>query len=98
MLSHLSLFLGAGIILPLVVYFAMRKESEYVAANARAALNFHLSLLIYLACCIPLVFVFVGIPIMILIGVVTFILSIVAAIKASDGGCYDYPLTIPLIK
>jgi len=98
MLSHLSALFGVGIILPLVVYFAMRRESDYVASNARAALNFHLSLLIYLVCCIPLIFVFVGIPLMIVIGVGSLVLSIVAAIKASDGGCYQYPLTLPLIR
>ena len=98
MLSHLSVFLGVPFILPFVVYLAMRQESDYVAANARAALNFHLSLLIYFVCCIPLVFIVVGIPIMIVIGIVSFILSIVAAIKASDGGCYQYPLTLPLIR
>jgi len=27
MLSHLSIFFGVGIILPLIVYLAMRKES-----------------------------------------------------------------------
>ena len=47
MLSHLSALLGVGFVLPLVVYLAMRKESEYVAANAREALNFHISVLIY---------------------------------------------------
>jgi uncharacterized Tic20 family protein len=44
MLSHLSALLGVGFVLPLVVYLAMRKESEYVATNAREALNFHISL------------------------------------------------------
>ena len=34
MLSHLSALLGVGFLLPLVVYLAMRKESEYVATNA----------------------------------------------------------------
>jgi len=98
MLSHLSGLFGVGIILPLVVYFAMRQESKYVAANAREALNFHLSLLIYSICCIPLIFVVIGIPLLILIGLVSLILSIIAAVKASDGECYDYPLTIPLVR
>ena len=46
MLSHLSALLGVGFVLPLVIYLAMRKESGYVAANAREALNFHISVLI----------------------------------------------------
>ncbi len=97
MLSHLSALFGVGIILPLVVYFAMRNESDYVASNARSALNFHLSLLIYAICCIPLVFIVVGLPLLIVLGIVSLILSIIAAVKASDGGCYRYPLALPLI-
>ena len=58
-LSHLSTFLGIGFILiPLVVYLAMKDESAYVRDNAREALNFHLSILIYGLLCIPLVLVF----------------------------------------
>ncbi|MEO6569390.1 MAG: DUF4870 domain-containing protein, partial [Opitutaceae bacterium] len=57
MLCHLSGFIGVGFLLPLIVYLAMRRESEYVACNARSALNFHLSVLVYAICCIPLIFV-----------------------------------------
>ncbi len=98
MLSHLSVLFGVGLILPLVVYLAMRQESEYVAANAKEALNFHLSVLIYVVCCIPLVFVLIGVPLMVIIGLGSLVFSIVAAIKASDGQCYRYPLTLRLIK
>src|SRR2546426_4953053 len=98
MLSHLSAFFGVGIILPLVVYLAMRKESEYVACNAREALNFHISLFIYAICCIPLIFILIGIPLLIAIALGSLVLAIVAAVKASDGGCYHYPLTLRLVK
>lgn len=97
-LSHLSSLIGVGFILPLVVYLSMKGDSEYVASNAKEALNFHLSLLIYCLCCIPLVFVAIGIPLLVVIGLASLILAIVAAVKASDGGCYHYPLTIRLIS
>jgi uncharacterized Tic20 family protein len=97
MLSHLSAILGVGFVLPLVVYLAMRKESEYVAANAREALNFHISVLIYVVCCIPLVFIVVGIPLLILIGLGSLVLAIMATVKASNGLCYRYPLTLRLV-
>jgi uncharacterized protein len=97
MLSHLSALLGVGFVLPLVVYLAMRKESEYVAANAREALNFHISVLIYSLCCIPLVFILVGIPLLIVLGLGSLILAIIATIKASNGLCYRYPLTLRLV-
>lgn len=97
MLSHLSALLGVGFVLPLVVYLAMRKESDYVAGNAREALNFHISVLIYSLCCIPLVFIVVGIPLLIVLGLGSLILAIIATIKAAEGGCYRYPLTLRLV-
>lgn len=96
--SHLSTFLGVPFLLPLVVYLAMKGDSEYVANNAKEALNFHLSLLIYALACIPLVFIAIGIPLLIVIGLASVILAIVAAVKASAGGCYHYPLTIQLVS
>ena len=98
MLSHLSALLGVGFVLPLVVYLAVRKESEYVATNAREALNFHISLLIYSMCCIPLVFILIGIPLLIVLGLGGLVLAIIAAIKASNGLCYRYPLTLRLVS
>jgi uncharacterized protein len=98
-LCHLSVFaVVAALILPLVIYLAMKNESEYVAANAREALNFHISLMIYFACCVPLCLVLIGYPIAVILGLCMFIFSIVAAIKAADGGCYRYPMTLRLIK
>ncbi len=99
MFSHLSVFLVIGFILvPLVVYLAMKDESEYVAANAREALNFHLSFLLYGLCCLPLYFIFIGIVLHAILVLGLFIFAIVATIKASDGGCYRYPLTIRLVQ
>jgi len=98
MLSHLSMFFGVGFILPLVVYLAMRKESDYVACNAREALNFHISLLIYGLCCVPLIFIVIGVPLLILLGLGSLVYAIIAAVKASEGRCYYYPLTVRLVK
>ncbi len=97
MLSHLSIFFGVGIILPLIIYLAMRRESEYTAANAREALNFHISMYLYILCCIPLMFVVVGIPLAFIIALGSLVLAIVAAVKASDGQCYRYPLTLRFV-
>ena len=96
-MSHLSALLGVGLVLPLVVYLAMRHESEYVAANAREALNFHISVLIYSLCCIPLVFILIG-SLLLVLGFGSLVLAIIATIKASDGLCYRYPLTLRLVS
>ena len=98
MLSHLSALLGVGFVLPLVVYLAMRHESKYVATNAREALNFHISVLIYALCCIPLVFLLIGFPLLIVLGFGSLVFAIIATIKASNGLCYRYPLTLRLVS
>lgn len=98
MLSHLSVLFGAGFILPLIIYLAMRKESDYVASNAREALNFHISVYLYCLCCVPLTFIIIGIPLLILIGFASVVLAIIATVKAADGRCYHYPLTLRLVK
>ncbi len=96
-LSHLSVFLAVPFILPLVVYLVMRDESRYVSENAREALNFHVSLLIYSLCCIPLALIGIGFLLLFVIWISSLIFAVVAAVKSSDGSCYRYPLTIRLI-
>lgn len=100
-LCHLSIFLGGpfiiGFLLPLVVYLSMRQESNYVGENAREALNFHISLLIYALLCLPLIMLLIGFPLLVLLWLAAVVLAIVAAVKASDGQCYRYPLIIRLV-
>jgi len=40
----------------------------------------------------------VGVPLLLILVVSMYILAIIATIKASDGGCYRYPLTLRLIQ
>ncbi|MFA6961067.1 MAG: DUF4870 domain-containing protein [Opitutaceae bacterium] len=97
-LCHLSALIGVGFILPLIVYLVKKGEPGPAAAHAREVLNFHISLLIYAVCAVPLIFVLVGIPLLMLIGLASLVLAIVAAIKAGDGILYRYPLCIRFIS
>lgn len=96
-LCHLSLFLGVGFVLPLIVYLVKKGESENVAAHAREVLNFHITMFIYCIVAGVLCFVFIGIPLLFALGLMACVLSIVAAAKASDGGFYRYPITLRLV-
>lgn len=96
-LSHISLVMGAGLLIPLIIFLWKKTESELVAEHAKEALNFHLSLFIYGIVCIPLVFVFIGFPLLILIGLGGFVMSIIGTVKASDNVLYRYPLTIRMV-
>jgi uncharacterized Tic20 family protein len=97
-LCHLSAFLGVGFILPLVVYLIKKTEGGPVAVQAKEVLNFHLSLLLYALCIAPLCVVFVGFVLLPLLAIAAFVLAIIAAIKASDGFAYRYPLCIRFIS
>lgn len=104
LLAHLSALSGylavplGSVLGPLIVWLAKRDQSPFVEANAREALNFHLSMLIYLVLSTPLVLVLVGIPLLLVIPVLSMVMSIVAAIKSADGQCFRYPLTIRLVR
>ena len=97
-LSHLSALIGVGLILPFIVWLVKRHDADNVAAHAAEALNFHLSLLLYAIGLIPLCLVVVGIPLLIVMAIASVILAIIAAVHASDGRFYRYPLTIRFVK
>ena len=96
-LCHVSLFIGVGFLLPFIVYLVKRDDSPFVAMHAKEVLNFHLSLLLYFICLIPLIFILIGIPIYAALGLMAFVCAIIGAIRAADGGFYFYPLTVRFI-
>ena len=92
--SHLSLLLGIGILVPLIVYLVKKDESPTVAYHSREALNFHISITIYaLGCAVTCI----GLPLVPVIGIAAMVFSIIAAVRASDPVPYRYPLTIRLV-
>jgi uncharacterized Tic20 family protein len=95
---HLSLLIGVGFLLPFIVWLAKRHDSPVVTAHAAAALNFHISIILYAILCIPLVFLLIGIPLLALLGIGSVVLAIVAAVEASNGGFFHYPLCIPIFR
>ncbi|MSU51675.1 MAG: DUF4870 domain-containing protein [Opitutus sp.] len=97
-LCHVSALIGVGIVLPFIVWLVKRRDPDAVAAHAAEALNFHLSLLLYGVCLIPLCMIVIGIPLLIIMGLAGVVLAILAAVRASVGMLYRYPLTIRLVK
>lgn len=103
MLSHLLTFCGfvipfANIIAPLIVYLTKKDESEYIRHHAQEALNFQLSVLIYVVAACVLILVAIGVFLLPLIAIANVVLVIVAAIKANEGKYYRYPLCIRFIS
>ena len=96
-LAHVLTFVG-GVFAPLIIYLIKREESTYVTEHAKESLNFQITVLIGIFISIPLIFVIIGIFTLIAIGIISFILVIIASIKASDNRLYRYPINIRLIK
>jgi uncharacterized protein len=103
MLCHLSAFAGfffpfGGIIGPLICWLTRKDESDWVNINGRNALNFQLSILLYMVLAIPLCFIIIGFPIIAVLSVLKVVCIIIASVKAPKGELFRYPLSIPFIQ
>ena len=97
LIAHVSAIV-LGFIGPLIALAVKGNESKWVRAHAVEALNFHITLFIVYMVCIPLAFVLIGFCILIPAALASIILSILAGVKAFQGGAYRYPWALRLIK
>ncbi len=98
MLPHV-LGLFTGFIGPLIAYLVLRSEKDKKAiANAKHALNFQLSLLIYYLIGGILILAFIGIVVLIVTYVFAIIAGIIASLRSYEGEVYKYPLEIEFVK
>jgi len=103
LLAHLGALAGyvvgfGHILVPLVVWLVKKDESEFVRANALESLNFQISMTIWIGISVVLTVVLIGIPMLVLLGIVDLVCIVLATIKASNGEIYRYPLTLRLVK
>jgi len=84
-----------GVIGTLIVWQVKKDDDPFIDQHGKRAFNFQLSMLIYAAAlCLTVIGVFLT-PV---VGILDIVFTIIAAIRASDGKDYQYPLTIPFIK
>jgi uncharacterized Tic20 family protein len=104
MLAHLAALAGivvwivGAIVGPLVVWLVRREESGFVAEHAREALNFNITVAIGAVMCLLLMLVFIGFILGAALFIAWLVLTLVAAIKASEGQHYRYPVSLRLVK
>lgn len=103
MLCHLLAFAGffipLGTILgPLVMWLIKKDQSAFVNDQGKEAINFQISILIYLIVSLILIFVLIGILLLIAVGIFWLVMVIIASIRANEGMTYRYPLTIRFLK
>ena len=103
MFAHLSALIGflipfGNILGPLVIWLTKGKEIEFVATEAKEALNFQITMLFLFLIAWVLVFVLIGFLLMALLGIADLILVVLAAVSASKGQPYRYPFALRLVK
>jgi uncharacterized protein len=96
---HLSQFAGyfvplAGLILPIVLWQLKKDQLPGIDAHGRNVVNWIISEIIYAAGCAILIFFFIGIPMLVALGVLGVVFTIIGAIKANEGEIWRYPLSI----
>jgi uncharacterized protein len=101
--AHLATFAGlvipfGSVIGPLALWLTRRHRDPFIDQAGREALNFGISIAIYGSVLLVAALMLVGIPFLI-VGVVAWVvLASLAAVKASQGQLYRYPLTIRLVR
>ena len=83
-----------NIIGPLVIWILKKDEFPYVDEQGKEALNFQISMTIYIIASALLVLIAVGILLLIALGLFGLIMIVIAAVKANSGEKFHYPLAI----
>jgi uncharacterized Tic20 family protein len=104
MLAHLSALAGliiplvGNVVGPLVVSIARADQSSFVGAHAKEALNFNITVTLAAMVCVLLMLVFVGFLLGSALFIAWLVMTLIAAIRASEGASYRYPLSLRFVK
>lgn len=95
--THL-LCLVASFIAPLIVWLVFKGRGPFLEHHAKEALNFQITVLIAVIVSSLLMLALIGFLLLPLVGLWALIMPIIAAVKASNGQWYRYPLTVRFIS
>lgn len=101
---HLSILLGysalpvAGLVAPVLIWQVMKSKLPRLDVHGCNATNWMISSLIYTVVSAILCMVFIGIPLLIVVLICSFVFPMVAGVKAYNGEVWKYPCTIQFFK
>lgn len=102
MLMHLSQLLvyagGFGLAVPIIMWVVSKDESDLARRHGARMMNWIISSFIYAIVAGLLCFVLVGIPLIIVLIILSVAFPIMGAMKANDGILWSYPMTICFIE
>ena len=102
--THLASFSGylgipfGHILGPLVCWLMKKDSSNFLDEVGKETVNYNISIIIWFLVCIPLCFVIIGFFMLGALAIMDIIVTIMAAVAASNGQQYKYPLTIRFIS
>ena len=99
-LSHGSILLGSTVIsIGVPIAILLLSEDSVVKDNAKEALNFYISCYILAAIFAFLIFLLIGIPLLILLLIASWVMPIIAIVKILDNPnrSYRYPLIFHIL-
>lgn len=96
-LSHLSLVLVVGLVLPLVVVLVKGHKSPFVCHHAVEALNFQTTVLLAVFACSLLNVAGTGLVLLLVVLLGAGAMSVVAAAQAYRGAWHRYSLALRLV-
>jgi uncharacterized protein len=104
MLAHLAALFG--LVVPVVgnvagpwfVWLGKREESPFIGEQARESLNFNITVSLAAILCGLAALVLIGFLLGLALFVAWLVLTLTAAIRASEGVHYHYPFALRLVK
>lgn len=93
--AHASIFIGSTLLAIAIPIIILASSADLVVKeNAREALNFYINAYIFALLCIPLTFVLIGIPLLVLLFISTLVMPIIAIVKVLENSdrSYRYPI------
>lgn len=103
-ITHLSQLLTyvtgfGGLIVPLIIWLTQKDKIHGMDEHGKAIVNFQLSMILIAIISIPgILLLGLGILMLILVGVLSFVLPIVNAVRANNGESPSYFMTIRFIS
>jgi uncharacterized Tic20 family protein len=87
-----------GILPSLIGFLVTKDRGDFIRQHTRAALNFHITLLLAYVACVLLSFILIGLFLLFAVEIFAIIFGILAAVAANGGQPYKFPISIEFIK
>jgi len=103
MLCHLGALAGyfipfGNIVGPLIFWLIKKDQYAFVDDQGKESLNFQITVSIAMLVCLLLSLIVIGFVLLFAVAIASLVLVIMAAVAASSGRTYRYPVCLRLIK